>query len=516
MIRRRLLSVGLFLGGASVSRGVVAATMPDAGFPVTERESAAGIKPSNRAFQPGNVLRYGADASGTTDSTESLNQAFISGDEVYFPPGRYRISQTISKVLTGSFRIHGAGQGTSKIVQFTDADAIAFTKTVAANVQVTVESISFEPAMLMKTGAALNVRDDNSVPSLTMRDVIIAATDTAEFKYGVRMRNCTESRFDRVTIYGLAKSNLIAWELTSTMASTVPKFFGCSVYNAFVAVSIMNSVVPGIEGVQLYGCDFTGVRTGLLYANSVEKFAYFPPQILWMGGHINSSYRNIDVTQASQISILGALFFNYAQSGTFVSLADCSDLNIANNQFVQLSGSSDGISHHTSTIANGGMIANNHFSLTSQSTAIRIVAVGVQNLVVKDNVRIGGLSTVVVEGLIDKSLVIEGNSPLDPDDLYAAIPVSGGILSLLGLRSSFVHINEPIANVSIAQLLGRRLGEVVTLKCDSSKVKLMHGAAAPESFELRGSVDFTFMPGALITLYKRNEKIWTELSRSTT
>lgn len=82
-------------------------------YPITAQETTAGITPSNYGYAPGNVLRYGADPTGTNDSTTaiqealnsvsyfgssgptSLNQALQQGGEVYFPRGFYKFSSTL-------------------------------------------------------------------------------------------------------------------------------------------------------------------------------------------------------------------------------------------------------------------------------------------------------------------------------------------------------------------------------------------------------------------------------------
>jgi hypothetical protein len=85
--------------------------------PITTSEAAADHKPTDLSFQPGNVLRWGADPTGTSDSTAAIQHAIDiawaagyynspwSGRGgatpiVHFPPGRYRVSDTMT-VPTG-------------------------------------------------------------------------------------------------------------------------------------------------------------------------------------------------------------------------------------------------------------------------------------------------------------------------------------------------------------------------------------------------------------------------------
>ena len=517
MTRRRDISIALFAsaGAAALPPSSTQAQSSAAAqcCPPTHDELAAGVVP-NTDYPPQNVLRYGADPTGLADSTLSLIRAVSLNDEVLVPAGDYKISGTISKTLTKSFRIQGAGQGVTRLFQHSDADALALSNTSAPGAQITIEGLSLVPATSMSSGAAISIRDDKVLPSVTVRDVFIGGSSGGEFKYGIRTLNCTESRFERVTIYGLNALNLIAWDLRSSIASTVPKFFGCSVYNALTAVNIVNSVKPGIEGTQFYGCDFVAVKTGVFYLNSLPGYTYFPPQITWIGGHINASYRNLDIAQAAQISVLGALLYNSGTDGQFLCLSTCSDLNIQGNQFVQIAGNSDGIQYSSGTLVNGGIIANNHFSMAEKSSAIRLNASHIQNLHVQNNVRLGGATMVSVTGPLENSVRIDNNHPLDTDDVFQLVTLSGPVITLAGLRSNFIVIRAPESNIIITKLLSRRSGETVTLKCDSPNLMLQHNAASPDGFFLKNAANFTFASGSLITLHNGYGGYWTEMSRS--
>lgn len=80
-------------------------------WPQSAAEAAAGVTPSNYAYAPGNVCRYGADPTGVADSTSAFQQALNSvsyivspttlaeclaqGGEVYIPRGFYKIISTL-------------------------------------------------------------------------------------------------------------------------------------------------------------------------------------------------------------------------------------------------------------------------------------------------------------------------------------------------------------------------------------------------------------------------------------
>lgn len=55
-------------------------------YPVTGAEAGAGVTPTNFSYPPGNVLRYGADPSGASDSSTAFQNACNSNYLVTVPP----------------------------------------------------------------------------------------------------------------------------------------------------------------------------------------------------------------------------------------------------------------------------------------------------------------------------------------------------------------------------------------------------------------------------------------------
>jgi len=93
-------------------------------YPPTPAETLDRVLPSDLSYPPGNVLRWGADPTGAADSTQALQRAvdaaWASGfygspwsgkggaaPVLLFPPGRYRVTDTIT-VPTG-VTLRGAG-----------------------------------------------------------------------------------------------------------------------------------------------------------------------------------------------------------------------------------------------------------------------------------------------------------------------------------------------------------------------------------------------------------------------
>jgi hypothetical protein len=79
-------------------------------YPQTAAESAAGITPTNPSFPPGNVLRYGADATGALDSQPAFAAACTVSDYVYVPIGDYKFSAELV-VNKNNITIAGENRG---------------------------------------------------------------------------------------------------------------------------------------------------------------------------------------------------------------------------------------------------------------------------------------------------------------------------------------------------------------------------------------------------------------------
>ena len=62
----------------------------------TAAEISAGVTPTNYGYAPGDVRRYGADATGSADSTTAIQNAINTGGAVYLPGGTYKVTGTLT------------------------------------------------------------------------------------------------------------------------------------------------------------------------------------------------------------------------------------------------------------------------------------------------------------------------------------------------------------------------------------------------------------------------------------
>jgi hypothetical protein len=456
------------------------------------------------------VKDFGAVGDGVADDTAAFQAALAVADSIFVPAGTYRVSATLAKTTTKGFHIRGAGMGLTFIQQWIDADLFSISNT-GGSTQFAFEDMTLQPRVMMTTGAALSIRNDTALPSLLVRNVFIGQSSTYEFKYGINCLNCTEALFDRVVQYGLGTSNFIAWKFSSTIPATTPKWFGCAVYNARYGAHILNTVSPGIEGVQFYGCDFVGVAYGVLYENAYGT-GYFPPQLTWMGGHIAATSRNFDLNIMAQATIVGGLFYN-SGPGPMINLNTCSDVHISNNKFFNVgAGTPTGIDIYSGTgPINLGVISNNYFGLGGGSMCMQFNAgQPIYNGQISNNVRATGAKTLnVFNGSKDSSIRLFNNTP-DVEDYYDTVTLSGSTMSIAGKRSRFLGANGAGTATTMP---GGYPGDTITLKCDGG-LTLQHNGAAGGGFLLKGAVNFTFTSGSLITLTMANGGYWTEVSRS--
>jgi len=119
-VRRRDLSKALLVSLSALAphaRARAAAACNEPCYPPTPAESINGVPPSDLSYPPGNVLRWGADPTGKSDSTRAIQNAVNVGwacgnygspwsgeggatPVILFPPGRYRVSGAVT-VPTG-------------------------------------------------------------------------------------------------------------------------------------------------------------------------------------------------------------------------------------------------------------------------------------------------------------------------------------------------------------------------------------------------------------------------------
>lgn len=83
----------------------VAATASLGPYARTAQETAAGVNASDARYEPGDILRYGADATGRTASDAAMEQALRANSAIFIPHGSYRSEKQI--VVPNGVSIYG-------------------------------------------------------------------------------------------------------------------------------------------------------------------------------------------------------------------------------------------------------------------------------------------------------------------------------------------------------------------------------------------------------------------------
>lgn len=193
-------------------------------YPRTTAEIAAGVTPVHYYYPPLNVLRYGADDSGATSSTDAFDDAMdvlaqMDGGTIVVPAGLYKLNllitgQNIQFVCEDWW--HGqtgqvgfiADVSTDPVVQIGDGTA-------------TTRNVSFFRFSIIGTSGA-------------DKGIFINGADGITFMYGA-VRNFDE------------------YQIRVTSSATRPSF-----NNHFWGVTVSNSTTTGSLGVLMqYGASFT-------------------------------------------------------------------------------------------------------------------------------------------------------------------------------------------------------------------------------------------------------------------
>jgi hypothetical protein len=242
-------------------------------YPQTAAELAAGVTPSNTSYAPGNLLRYGANNTGSTpnSNTSALQNAIKCNTAVYAPTGTY-IFTSGATTTKSSITITGDNRGTTGTIfelrSSTTDDAVI---TFGAFVEfITIEKIQFslsgtlaQYCLNFPQGVGDSVIDDclflgNCSGSSNTGSVGIAMT--ASTKQGVRpydgdidIRDCWIADL----YVGVALAGA-----TTTVRITNCEFAGAPTPGNSYGVD-MNS---GCAGVVIQGCTFTQWGIGVLSA----------------------------------------------------------------------------------------------------------------------------------------------------------------------------------------------------------------------------------------------------------
>lgn len=143
-------SAGLDSTTGAFNSALTLGGVPVPSFPRTAAEIAVSVTPQNFTIPPGNVLRYGADLTGTTDSAPSFIAAVsvltnLGGGALIIPRGDYLLNSTVQIASSGVYiRGDGCDAGATRIVNGqTNGAAIQFGDGTNAYSRCGISQVSF-------------------------------------------------------------------------------------------------------------------------------------------------------------------------------------------------------------------------------------------------------------------------------------------------------------------------------------------------------------------------------------
>ena len=215
-------------------------------YPLTSEESNAGVTPSDYAYQPGDVRRYGAAGNGSTDDTAAIQAAVDvsaqSKEPARLPAGTYLVTSVIT-LGTGSSLI-GDGEFRSRILC---GSATANVLQASSKSLITIEGIEIYFNVTRTAGSAILM---TSVSQYLIRDVRILAPWN-----GITLVTCTGGQIDHVRITtgtGGWNRGLYVQECTSSEF----RHIDC-VYGDFTPAAYCFEIQSDCDTLQFYYCQGT-------------------------------------------------------------------------------------------------------------------------------------------------------------------------------------------------------------------------------------------------------------------
>jgi hypothetical protein len=150
---------------------ISAATVGAALWRRTDAEIAAGVTPTNYAYPPGDVRRYGAVGDNSTNCTTAFANAELANDEIFIPAGIWKTDTLVTtrtgiKIRTEGFStLIQQNSGTSNtlpLVQIKHSDCIV--ESFAAKGNISTDTLEFKHALMVYNSAG-------SIQNVTVGDL---------------------------------------------------------------------------------------------------------------------------------------------------------------------------------------------------------------------------------------------------------------------------------------------------------------------------------------------------------
>lgn len=343
-------------------------TSPDNGGTVIVTASNARYK--LRHSGEVSIVQFGAIPNDGLDDTDACRRALSAGIPLTAPGGgTFDVSDSLAVVNAGNMIIRGL-HGNATFRMNADKNLFVFVSNASGGGIVSLTNLNLDAGANMFSGAAIKVRAGLTQKVGRIEDITMSRpSGSYEWRYGIRVENPAELVMRNCIVRGNGPTKLVAYELTSTVASISPSFQNLKGYDAFAGIQIRNNSVPGLEGLKIYACDFVGVEWGIDAVSTSLAGAYIPPGLQIDMCHINATGYAINVQKFSQVAVTNSII--YLSGGSFsaglvggnvsqMTVSDCKFFNVG-------SGSPYGV------LLNGGTnvdvdVHHNYFSLRPAGT----------------------------------------------------------------------------------------------------------------------------------------------------
>lgn len=385
------------LASAIVGAGewVVAELYVQQNYPALAAPDGADMIGAQQPF-PGSVYRtvqdkfrevvsikdFGGNGDGSTINDTAFQKAMSLAEtkpiSLYIPPGIFKITETQALSLSGdiSFKMFGAGSGTSVILVETGGDGFIFNtpgnyslwKTGPGRTTIELSGLSIATTQaLVGVGITINGNHVTGRPSATIifNDVNVTSYSGASgqfFDTGIMLCNCSNVIFNNVHMY-LGSGNTTSKGVYS-FSESISNGGGALHFTDCTFLFGGNQIWVGDqqEGVYLTNCEFVGGSVAVRYEPSTAQSG-----LHIMGGHMNSKDYNIYIHRLYHFEIIGGLYFNSNTNPAFTHIY-CDVVNkftISGNVFNGVNGASERGIHIGALVDNpgfGGVISGNMFA----------------------------------------------------------------------------------------------------------------------------------------------------------
>lgn len=344
--------------------------------------TTAGTTVQDKFREIVSIKDFGGNGDGSTINDIAFQKAFALAAttpiSLYIPPGVYKITSTQILSLSGdiSFKMFGAGSGTSVILVETGGDGFVFntpgnyslwnTGPGRTTIELSGLSIATRQA-LVGVGIKVNGNHVSGRPSATIvfNDVNVTSYSGASgqfFETGIELKNCSNVIFNNVHMYlgaGNTTSNgVYSFSESISNGGGALHFTDCT----FLFGGNQLWVGDQQEGVYVTNCEFVGGSVAVRYApNTAQSGLHI------LGGHMNSKDYNIYIHRLYHFEIIGGLYYNANTNPAFIHIY-CDIVNkftISGNVFNGVNGASERGIHIgaiTDNPSSGGVISGNMFA----------------------------------------------------------------------------------------------------------------------------------------------------------